>query len=93
MQKQESKLNSALLLDGEDTKLKAMIFALQAEVLIDQQKLKEADQAFDKSIALEPNNYLTLSNYAYYLALRNHDLSKAESLAAKALQHSQKMHQ
>ncbi len=77
-------IKSALLLDGEDTKLKAMIFALQAEVLIDQQKLKEADVAFDKSIALEPDNYLTLSNYAYYLALRNHDLAKAESLAAKA---------
>ncbi len=77
-------IKSALVLDGEDTKLKAMIFALQAEVLIDQQKLKEADAAFDKSISLEPNNYLTLSNYAYYLALRNHDLNKAESLAAKA---------
>jgi tetratricopeptide (TPR) repeat protein len=77
-------IKSALLLDGDDTKLKAMIFALQAEVLIDQQKLKEADLAFDKSIALEPNNYLTLSNYAYYLALRNHNLSKAEMLASKA---------
>ncbi len=77
-------IKSALILDGEDTKLKAMIFALQAEVFIDQQKLKEADAAFDKSISLEPNNYLTLSNYAYYLALRNHDLTKAEALAAKA---------
>lgn len=77
-------IKSALLLDGDDNKLKAMIFALQAEVLIDQQKLKEADLAFDKSIALEPNNYLTLSNYAYYLALRNHNLSKAEMLSAKA---------
>ncbi|MES2416594.1 MAG: tetratricopeptide repeat protein [Bacteroidota bacterium] len=77
-------INSALQLDGEDVQLKAMIFALQAEVLIDQQKLKEADAAFDKSIALAPDNYLTMSNYAYYLALRNHDLKKAESLAAKA---------
>lgn len=77
-------IKSALLLDGDDTKLKAMIFALQAEVLIDQQKLKDADVAFDRSIALEPNNYLTLSNYAYYLALRNHNLNKAELLASKA---------
>jgi tetratricopeptide (TPR) repeat protein len=77
-------IKSALLLDADDVKLKAMIFALQAEVLIDQQKLKEADIAFDKSIALEPNNYLTLSNYAYYLALRNHNLTKAETLASKA---------
>ncbi|TKC13102.1 tetratricopeptide repeat protein [Pedobacter polaris] len=77
-------IKSALQLDGDDQNLKAMIFALQAEVLIDQEKLKEADAAFDKAIALAPDNYLTLSNYAYYLALRNQNLSKAETLAAKA---------
>ena len=77
-------IKSALLLDSEDLNLKAMIFALQAEVLIDQQKFKDADLAFDKAIALSPNNYLTLSNYAYYLALRNHDLIKAEILASKS---------
>ncbi|RZK52086.1 MAG: tetratricopeptide repeat protein, partial [Pedobacter sp.] len=77
-------IKSALLLDGDDNNLKAMIFALQAEVLIDQEKLKEADVAFDKAISLAPDNYLTLSNYAYYLALRNQNLAKAETLAAKA---------
>lgn len=77
-------IKSALALDADDLNLKAMIFALQAEVLIDQQKLKEADVAFDKAIELAPDNYLTLGNYAYYLALRNQNLSKAELLAAKA---------
>jgi len=77
-------LKNALQLEPEDASLKAMILALQAEVLIDQGKLKEADIAFDKAVVLAPNNYLTLSNYAYYLALRNHDLPKAEKLAAKA---------
>lgn len=77
-------IKSALQLDAEDNNLKAMIFALQAEVLIDQEKLKEADVAFDKAIALAPDNYLTLGNYAYYLALRNQNLPKAEMLAAKA---------
>ena len=77
-------LKNALQLEPEDANLKAMILALQAEVLIDQGKLKEADLAFDKAVSLTPNNYLTLSNYAYYLALRNHDLPKAEKLASKA---------
>jgi len=77
-------LKNALQLEPEDANLKAMILALQAEVLIDQGKLKEADAAFDKAVGLAPNNYLTLSNYAYYLALRNHDLPKAEQLASKA---------
>lgn len=77
-------IKSALQLDADDNNLKAMIFALQAEVFIDQSKLKEADAAFDKAISLAPDNYLTLSNYAYYLALRNQNLTKAEQLAAKA---------
>ncbi|RZL28533.1 MAG: tetratricopeptide repeat protein, partial [Pedobacter sp.] len=77
-------IKSALQLDGDDNNLKALILALQAEVFIDQQKLKEADLAFDKAVTLAPDNYLTLSNYAYYLALRNQDLAKAESLVAKA---------
>lgn len=78
-------LKNALQLEPEDANLKAMILALQAEVLIDQGRLKEADAAFDKAVLLAPNNYLTMSNYAYYLALRNHDLPKAEKLAAKAV--------
>jgi tetratricopeptide (TPR) repeat protein len=77
-------IKSALQLDSEDINLKAMIFALQAEVLIDQEKLKEADIAFEQAISLAPQNYLTLSNYAYYLALRNQNLGKAEMLASKA---------
>lgn len=79
-------IKTALQLDGDDKNLNAMIFALQAEVFIDQEKLKEADAAFDKSISLAPDNYLNLSNYAYYLALRNQNLGKAETLAAKAVQ-------
>lgn len=77
-------IKSALKLDGDDNNLRAMIFALQAEVFIDQTKLKEAEVAFDKAVALAPKNYLTLSNYAYYLALRNQNLAKAEELAASA---------
>ena len=77
-------IKSAILLDSEDKNLKAMIFALQAEVLIDQQKFKDADAAFDKAIALTPENYLILSNYAYYLALKNYNLSKAEVIASKS---------
>lgn len=78
-------LKSATSLESDDVNLKAMIYALQAEVFIDQQKLKEADAAFEKSIALAPDNYLILSNYAYYLALRDYNLIKAEQLAAKAV--------
>ncbi|AMQ01428.1 hypothetical protein AY601_4592 [Pedobacter cryoconitis] len=81
-------IKSAMLLDGENKELQALISALQAEILIDQGKVAAADQAFEKAVGLDPQNFLIMNNYAYYLALRNENLDKAETLitvAAKAL--------
>lgn len=81
-------IKSAMMLDGENKELQALISALQAEILIDQGKVAAADQAFEKAVGLDPQNFLIMNNYAYYLALRNENLDKAEALiavAAKAL--------
>jgi tetratricopeptide (TPR) repeat protein len=77
-------LRNAKQLMPDDTKLKAWIFALEAEINIDLGKLKEADASFANAIALMPNNYPLQSNYAYFLALRNQNLTKALQLAASA---------
>lgn len=73
-------IKSALALDGDNKELQALIFALQAEILIDEHKTEAADVAFEKALQLDPHNYLIMNNYAYYLALRNVDLNKAASL-------------
>lgn len=81
-------IKSALALDGQNKELQALIFALQAEILIDERKPVDADLAFEKAIALDPHNYLIMNNYAYYLALRNENLNKAVLLidvAARAM--------
>ena len=81
-------IKTALQLDGENKALQALIFALQAEILIDEHKLTAADVSFNKALELDPQNYLIMNNYAYYLALRNEQMDRAESLiatAAKAL--------
>jgi tetratricopeptide (TPR) repeat protein len=83
-----SNVKSALSLDGDNKELQALVFALQAEILIDERKPDAADIAFEKAIALDPHNYLIMNNYAYYLALRNENLNKAVALidvAARAL--------
>lgn len=77
-------IKTALQLDGENNSLQALIFALQAEILIDEHKLNAADISFNKAVALDPKNYLIINNYAYYLALRNENLEKAESLISVA---------
>lgn len=77
-------IKTALQLDGDNKDLQALILGLQGEILIDEQKFSEANTAFDKAVALAPTNYLLLNNYAFYLALRNQHLAKAEALIAKA---------
>lgn len=81
-------IKSALTLDGDNKELQALIFALQAEILIDEGKTSAADNAFEHAVQLDPQNFLIMNNYAYYLALRNENLTKAVALiavAAKAL--------
>lgn len=83
-----SNIKTALSLDGGNKELQALIFALQAEILIDEGKPDAADVAFEKAVMLDPHNYLIMNNYAYYLALRNENLNKAAALidiASRAL--------
>ena len=77
-------IKAALQMDGDNPALQALIFALQGEIFLDEQKFSEANTAFDKAVKLAPKNYLLLNNYAFYLALSNQDLAKAEDLVAKA---------
>ncbi|WP_316819868.1 tetratricopeptide repeat protein [Pedobacter gandavensis] len=77
-------IKAAMQLDGDNPALQALVFALQGEIFLDEQKFREANTAFDKAVSLAPKNYLLLNNYAFYLALSNQDLEKAETLIAKA---------
>ena len=43
---------------------------------------KNSDDAYDKSITYNPDNALSLNNYAYYLSLRGEQLDKAAQMSA-----------
>lgn len=80
----KASLKQALALDAENKEMQAMILALQGEIAIDEQDFRAADQQFDKAVSLSPSNYRIINHYAYYLALRNHQLPKAAALISKA---------
>ncbi len=80
-----SNLKNALSLDQENKGLIAQVYALQGDIYINQNNFALAKTAFENSIAAEPDNYLVINNYAYYLALKNDDLVKAEKLALIAV--------
>jgi tetratricopeptide (TPR) repeat protein len=46
----------------------------------------DSDKAYDKALALEPDNSGTLNNYAYYLSVRNTQLEKAERMSKRSLE-------
>jgi tetratricopeptide (TPR) repeat protein len=77
-------LKTSLQLDVENKSLQAQIYALQGDIYINQNNFASAKTAFEKAISLEPDNYLIMNNYAYYLALRNDDLTKAAKYAETA---------
>lgn len=41
-----------------------------------------SDKAYDEALAFNPDNYIILNNYSYYLALRKENLEKAEKMSA-----------
>ncbi|MGA9648754.1 tetratricopeptide repeat protein [Pedobacter sp.] len=80
----QSNLKNALQLDVDNKSLQAQVYALQGDIYINQNNFSLAKTAFEKAIAAEPDNYLIMNNYAYYLALRNDDLAKAAKYAETA---------
>ncbi|WP_421945924.1 tetratricopeptide repeat protein [Pedobacter sp.] len=80
----QSNLKNALQLDVDNKSLQAQVYALQGDIFINQNNFSQAKIAFEKAISTEPDNYLIMNNYAYYLALRNDDLAKAAKYAETA---------
>lgn len=58
------------------------------EIYHSEEQYKESDENFEIALELDPENPLTLNNYAYFLSLRNERLSDAAEMVKKALKKS-----
>ncbi len=79
-----------ILKEGEpyllDNKIMKIQFGLyRAEAYYKLNRVEEAFKAFDEVITLDPENWMAMNNYAYYLSVRNENLEKAEELSSKAV--------
>ena len=79
-----------ILKEGEpyllDNKIMKIQFGLyHAEAYYKLNRVEEAFKAFDEVITLDPENWMAMNNYAYYLSVRNENLAKAEELSSKAV--------
>lgn len=73
----------AYTLDNKQMKIQFDLYRAEANYKLD--RVEEAFKAFDDVLKVDPENWLALNNYAYYLSVRNENLAKAEQMAAKAV--------
>jgi len=72
------------LMGNQTMKIQFEIYKAEANYKLD--RVDQAFKAFDEVIKLDPENFMALNNYAYYLSVRGQDLEKAERLSSKAVQ-------
>ena len=81
----------ALLDSGEvqgknDPKMLSQLYTYRAEAYYNTKRFREAFDVFEKVIALDPQNYMAMNNYAYYLSLKGERLETADKLSGQAIQ-------
>ena len=76
-------LKTGKRLVGDNAVLAADFDGLLGESYHGLKDYDRSDEAFDAVLSLQPNNYIVLNNYSYYLTERNENLDKAEKMSAK----------
>lgn len=69
----------------DDKKMESQFELYKAEAYYNLNKKNEAFASFDKVIEMEPENFVALNNYAYYLSVAGEQLEKAESMSSKVV--------
>jgi tetratricopeptide (TPR) repeat protein len=79
-----SPLQTGVELVVENPILESEFYQLLGDAFNQTKDYKKSDDAYNKSLEINPNNELVLNNYAYYLSLRKENLEKAAEMAKKA---------
>ncbi len=69
-----------------DLELVSRLWSMIGDTYYELDKEAETYQAYDSSLVYNPNNVITLNNYAYYLALEGKQLQKALEMSSKCVQ-------
>lgn len=79
-------VDEGLIYVVQNPQLKANFLMLKGEAIYKQNSKDEAFKLFDKAVEIDPENYLTLNNYAYYLSVAGRNLDKAERMSGKVVE-------
>jgi len=81
-------LDSAEVNANNNNQVLSQIYTYRAEAYYKLKKYEDAYNWFDKVVKVDPQNYLAMNNYAYYLSLRSIRLDVAEKLSSLVVQNN-----
>ncbi|MDQ3191999.1 MAG: tetratricopeptide repeat protein [Bacteroidota bacterium] len=61
--------------------LKAQFYSSLGDVYNMQKNHTKSDEAYEKALQIDPNNFYVLNNYSYYLSLRKENLERAAEMS------------
>lgn len=70
----------------DNKKMEAQFEMYRAEAYYNLDKSAKAFSAFENVIKNDPENYMAMNNYAYYLSVRGEQLEKAEKMSSMVIQ-------
>jgi tetratricopeptide (TPR) repeat protein len=70
----------------DNKKLEAQFELYRAEAYYNLNNSSKAFSSFDKVIEIEPDNYVAMNNYAYYLSVKGEQLEKAEIMSSRVIE-------
>lgn len=79
-------LENGQLYVTDNKQMESQFEMYRAEAYYNLNEKDKAFSAFDKAIEADPENYMALNNYAYYLSELGIELEKAEVMSAKVIQ-------
>lgn len=75
-------LESCIMLGASNKELKLSAYGLLGDAYNGMKDYPSSDQAYEKALALDPEDAHVLNNYAYFLSVRNEKMDKAEAMSA-----------
>jgi tetratricopeptide (TPR) repeat protein len=77
-------LNTGLIYVFDNKPLEGQFLSNLGDAYYKLKDFKKSDEAYDKALAVDPDNSYVLNNYSYYLSLRNENLEKAEKMSKRS---------
>ncbi len=70
----------------DNIKMESQFMMLKGEAYYKMGKIQQAFEFFDETVKLDPDNYIALNNYAYYLSLAGEKLDQAERMSGRVIE-------